>query len=174
MELAGSGIEVEDFAFEEGDLVLLYTDGVIEARDESGAFFPLIEQLASCPGDPQTLLQRLCQDLLAHAGGRLSDDAAMVAIKRETTTTAVAPPVAARGGLPVGQDGDEGERQPAPGFDTAPGHEDVDRASDAARRQFPHSRIRSFVPVLVEEVATDPLREKEPAQHDVGPGPTTA
>ncbi|MFD0345895.1 SpoIIE family protein phosphatase [Kitasatospora aburaviensis] len=36
-ELAGSsGVEVETFAFEEGDIALLYTDGVIEARDGSG------------------------------------------------------------------------------------------------------------------------------------------
>ncbi|MEV8099604.1 PP2C family protein-serine/threonine phosphatase [Kitasatospora sp. NPDC085879] len=85
-ELAGSGVEVETFAFEEGDIVLLYTDGVIEARDESGTFYPLTERLASCPtADPHTLLQRLCQDLLAHVGGRLGDDAAMVAIKRGPT-----------------------------------------------------------------------------------------
>ncbi|WNM44184.1 PP2C family protein-serine/threonine phosphatase [Kitasatospora sp. CM 4170] len=86
-ELAGSsGVEVETFAFEEGDIALLYTDGVIEARDGSGAFYPLAERLASWPpGDPHTLLRRLCEDLLAHAGGRLGDDAAMVAIKRDTT-----------------------------------------------------------------------------------------
>ncbi|AUY53441.1 serine/threonine-protein phosphatase [Streptomyces sp. CB01881] len=88
-ELAGSsGLEVETFAFEPGDIALLYTDGVIEARDESGAFYPLAERLASwAPSDPHALLRRLCQDLLAHAGGRLGDDAAMVAIKRDTTAT---------------------------------------------------------------------------------------
>ncbi|WP_431682195.1 PP2C family protein-serine/threonine phosphatase [Kitasatospora sp. KL5] len=85
---AGSGVQVESFAFEEGDIVLLYTDGVIEARDESGTFYPLTDRLASWPpGDPHTLLQRLCRDLLAHVGGRLGDDAAMVAIKRDTRAT---------------------------------------------------------------------------------------
>ncbi|MEW1913484.1 PP2C family protein-serine/threonine phosphatase [Kitasatospora sp. NPDC085895] len=100
-ELAGSEIEVETFAFQEGDTVLLYTDGVIEARNESGAFYPLAERLASWPpGDPHALLQRLCQDLLTHVGGRLGDDAAMVAIKRDTTTTASAGVPSAAAGSP--------------------------------------------------------------------------
>ncbi|MEV6209472.1 PP2C family protein-serine/threonine phosphatase [Kitasatospora sp. NPDC051914] len=88
-ELVEPGVQVETFAFEEGDIVLLYTDGVIEARDESGAFYPLTDRLTSWPpGDPHTLLRRLCQDLLAHVGGRLGDDAAMVAIKRDTGAAA--------------------------------------------------------------------------------------
>ncbi|GAA4880717.1 PP2C family protein-serine/threonine phosphatase [Kitasatospora terrestris] len=83
--LGPAGVEVEDFAFREGDLVLLYTDGVIEARNGSGDFYPLAERLGSWPSDdPEALLRGLCQDLLAHAGGSLGDDAAMVAIRRDT------------------------------------------------------------------------------------------
>ncbi|MFG2818703.1 PP2C family protein-serine/threonine phosphatase [Kitasatospora sp. NPDC048365] len=85
-----AGVEVESFPFREGDLVLLYTDGVIEARNGSGDFYPLTERLGSWPsGDPGALLRGLCQDLLAHAGGSLGDDAAMVAIRRDTAGPAV-------------------------------------------------------------------------------------
>lgn len=81
--LLDAGFVVESFAFEPGDIALLYTDGVIEARDHAGAFYPLAERLAGRPpSDPQTLLRRLSADLIAHAGGRLGDDAAMVAIER--------------------------------------------------------------------------------------------
>lgn len=81
--LLGADFVVETFAFEPGDIALLYTDGVIEARDQSGAFYPLAERIASWPPcDPPTLLQRLSADLVAHAGGRLGDDAAMVAVER--------------------------------------------------------------------------------------------
>jgi predicted amino acid-binding ACT domain protein len=74
----------ETFPFAAGDLVLLYTDGVIEARDDSGAFYPLAERISAfADEDPQALLRSLRRDLLAHTPhGRLGDDAAMVAIRR--------------------------------------------------------------------------------------------
>ncbi|MCP3820689.1 serine/threonine-protein phosphatase [Streptomyces sp. A3M-1-3] len=80
---AESAFAVETFAFAPGDVVLLYTDGVIEARDRSGTFYPLGERLTSWPDQgADTLLGHLCTDLLAHVGGFLGDDAAMVAIER--------------------------------------------------------------------------------------------
>lgn len=73
----------EAFAFEPGDIALLYTDGVIEARDRNGTFYPLAERVAAKSGKgPDALLAHLCADLLRHAGGHLDDDAAMVAIER--------------------------------------------------------------------------------------------
>ncbi|MEU2671802.1 PP2C family protein-serine/threonine phosphatase [Streptomyces sp. NPDC007164] len=73
----------ETFGFEAGDTLLLYTDGVIESRDRSGHFYPLRERAASRFGTgPEALLESLCADLLHHAGGRLGDDAALVAIER--------------------------------------------------------------------------------------------
>src|SRR5256885_4589025 len=48
-ELAAyGGDDVEIFPFDADDLLLLYTDGLIEARDSHGRFFPLIERVAGC------------------------------------------------------------------------------------------------------------------------------
>ncbi|MGW5420008.1 PP2C family protein-serine/threonine phosphatase [Streptomyces sp. NPDC003943] len=76
-------VTVETFPFGVGDVLLLYTDGVVEARDHSRAFYPLAERLAAWAGDdPTTLLGRLRADLQAYAGGHLGDDAALVAVER--------------------------------------------------------------------------------------------
>ncbi|MFE9933016.1 PP2C family protein-serine/threonine phosphatase [Streptomyces sp. NPDC005533] len=82
--LAAAPVTAQSFAFAAGDVLLLYTDGVLEARDREGAFYPLAERLAACSGmHPRALLDHLCRDLLAHAvGNTLGDDAAMVAIER--------------------------------------------------------------------------------------------
>ncbi|MEU5390228.1 PP2C family protein-serine/threonine phosphatase [Streptomyces tibetensis] len=73
----------EAFTFDHGDVVLLYTDGVIEARDANGTFYPLAQRVAGKPGkNPEALLTHLCKDLKRHVGGHLGDDAAMVAIER--------------------------------------------------------------------------------------------
>ncbi|GAA2743921.1 PP2C family protein-serine/threonine phosphatase [Kitasatospora cinereorecta] len=71
------------FRFEIGDTLLLYTDGVVEARDRAGAFYPLTERVARWTGStPEALVNHIRRDLLAHAGGRLGDDAALVAVRR--------------------------------------------------------------------------------------------
>ncbi|MFB4426437.1 PP2C family protein-serine/threonine phosphatase [Streptomyces sp. QL37] len=81
--LTAGGHTEDVFAFRAGDVLLLYTDGVTEARNGSGVFYPLAERVASWPGvGPETLLERVCADLLRHAGGRLGDDAALVAVER--------------------------------------------------------------------------------------------
>ncbi|MCW2882684.1 MAG: serine/threonine-protein phosphatase [Sphaerisporangium sp.] len=82
-ELSEPDYQVDMFDFKEGDTVLLYTDGVIEARSPDGAFYPLAERVLAWPGDgPETLVEHVRDDLLAYVGGRLGDDAAMVAIQR--------------------------------------------------------------------------------------------
>ncbi|MFE5813324.1 PP2C family protein-serine/threonine phosphatase [Streptomyces sp. NPDC056479] len=82
-EFVDSELSEETFAFEQGDIALLYTDGVIEARNREGTFYPLAERMAGKAGKgPDALLTGLCRDLLRHVGGHLGDDAAMVAIER--------------------------------------------------------------------------------------------
>ncbi|WP_030254634.1 MULTISPECIES: PP2C family protein-serine/threonine phosphatase [Streptomyces] len=85
-ELVPTTYEVDTFAFEPGDRLLIYTDGVIEARDARRRFYPLTERVAAWQSDrPSVLLHRLRRDLLAHVGGHLDDDAAMVVVERLTT-----------------------------------------------------------------------------------------
>ncbi|MGY0464674.1 SpoIIE family protein phosphatase [Kitasatospora sp. cg17-2] len=86
-ELVAAPYVVEDFPFLPGDRLLIYTDGVIEARDSERRFYPLTERVAertaAHPSEPPAaLLLHLRRDLLAHAGGRLDDDAAMVVVER--------------------------------------------------------------------------------------------
>jgi serine phosphatase RsbU (regulator of sigma subunit) len=75
---------METFPFATGDRLVLYTDGVIEARDRLGAFYPLAERLSAWKdADPDGLVRRIREDLLAHAGGGLPDDAAVVVVERQ-------------------------------------------------------------------------------------------
>lgn len=82
-DLLAPDVAVATFPFDVGDVLLLYTDGVVEARDPSRAFYPLVERLTAwAQDDPPTLLGRLRDDLQAYAGGHLGDDAALVAVER--------------------------------------------------------------------------------------------
>ncbi len=67
-----------------GDRMLFYTDGVSEARNRSGEFFPLAQcRTLSEAGDPDQILDDLSADVLRHVGHALDDDAAMLLICRE-------------------------------------------------------------------------------------------
>ncbi|MGW8352329.1 PP2C family protein-serine/threonine phosphatase [Streptomyces wedmorensis] len=82
-DILSPDVTVETFPFGVGDVLLLYTDGVVEARDHARAFYPLTERLTAWAGDdPPTLLDHLRADLQAYAGGHLGDDAALVAVER--------------------------------------------------------------------------------------------
>ncbi|MFI6354671.1 PP2C family protein-serine/threonine phosphatase [Streptomyces sp. NPDC050743] len=75
---------LDTFALGAEDTLLLYTDGVIEARNADGAFYPLAERLTpQNHRHPTALLNHLRGDLLHHVGGRLDDDAALIAIERQ-------------------------------------------------------------------------------------------
>ncbi|WP_329466759.1 PP2C family protein-serine/threonine phosphatase [Streptomyces sp. NBC_01431] len=83
-DLTEDQLTAQGFPFERGDIVLLYTDGVLEARDEAGRFYPLAQRATAWRGaGPHDLLRHLREGLLAHTATRtLGDDAAMVAIER--------------------------------------------------------------------------------------------
>jgi serine phosphatase RsbU (regulator of sigma subunit) len=66
-----------------GDRLLFYTDGITEARDRQGVFYPL-ERSSALLGLPDlgSALDRLIEDVLRHVGQALQDDAAMLLIGR--------------------------------------------------------------------------------------------
>ncbi|MEU8266133.1 PP2C family protein-serine/threonine phosphatase [Sphaerisporangium sp. NPDC049002] len=69
-------------AFGPGDQILLYTDGVIEARDRSGRFYPLTDRAFLLKDDdPEAALEALRLDLVAHVDAPLHDDAAMLLLR---------------------------------------------------------------------------------------------
>jgi hypothetical protein len=82
-ELLEVGYEVATYRFAQGDVLLLYTDGLSEARDGEGAFYPLAARLpALWTLDPESLLTELAKDLRDYTGHPLDDDLAMVAVER--------------------------------------------------------------------------------------------
>ena len=82
-DLDGDTGHVDPYAVAVGDTLLLYTDGVTEARDARGVFYPLAERLERWTGyPPERLLDAVRADLLQHADSRLADDVAMVAVRR--------------------------------------------------------------------------------------------
>jgi hypothetical protein len=82
------GYETVELDWEPGDLLLLMSDGYVEATDETGEPYGW-ERLAERLGDlagagPETLIERLEGDLRSYLGGRpLEDDVTLVAIAFE-------------------------------------------------------------------------------------------
>ncbi|MGW2477966.1 PP2C family protein-serine/threonine phosphatase [Streptomyces sp. NPDC001665] len=70
-------------------VLLLYTDGLAEARDASGAFYPLIERLRHAPTDPAHLVRHLVADATQWTY-RLTDDTALITLT--THRDAASPP----------------------------------------------------------------------------------
>ncbi|WJV45359.1 PP2C family protein-serine/threonine phosphatase [Streptomyces flavofungini] len=68
--------------FAPGDQLLFYTDGVTEARDADGTFFPLEERagLLKSP-EAEAAIEALREDVVRHARGPLHDDAAMLLLR---------------------------------------------------------------------------------------------
>jgi sigma-B regulation protein RsbU (phosphoserine phosphatase) len=94
-ELVESGNSLGEFSMEPGDLLLLYTDGLIEAKDARGEQFGIgrvkAALLAAAGREPAAILGALRAELLAFAeagdrrkhGGRLADDLTMVLLRRD-------------------------------------------------------------------------------------------
>ncbi|MEU6758351.1 PP2C family protein-serine/threonine phosphatase [Streptomyces sp. NPDC046685] len=82
-ELIGEHYTVDTFDFGPGDLLLVYTDGIAEARARDGEFFPLTAWMrGQPPTPPRELLAALHRDLLRYTRGRLDDDIAALAVRR--------------------------------------------------------------------------------------------
>ncbi|MDQ0938061.1 PP2C family protein-serine/threonine phosphatase [Streptomyces turgidiscabies] len=70
-----------------GEALLLHTDGVEDARDAHGRFFPLPAVLAEAvrtqPVSPQAVLGAVFSRLLRHAGGSPTDDVAVLVLRND-------------------------------------------------------------------------------------------
>jgi serine phosphatase RsbU (regulator of sigma subunit) len=98
IDLANLGVSAEPAIgtehLEPGDCVLLYTDGVVEARSPDGEFFGdqrladlVLSSMASGLPPPETM-RRVVRAILAHQQGRLTDDASLVLIQWPTADPA--------------------------------------------------------------------------------------
>ena len=80
-------VVVAEEAFEPGDRLLLYTDGVTEARDTADELFgldrlvELAERLSGADLPPAEVVRRLSHAVLAHASGPPRDDATLVLVE---------------------------------------------------------------------------------------------
>ncbi|MCK1820790.1 serine/threonine-protein phosphatase [Streptomyces sp. XM83C] len=67
-----------------GELLVLHTDGVEDARDSQGRFFPLRDTLARAartrPVTPEAVVGTVLSEVRRHAAGRPTDDMALLAL----------------------------------------------------------------------------------------------
>jgi serine phosphatase RsbU (regulator of sigma subunit) len=85
-DLTGGGRHTHKVTFAPYHRLLLYTDGISEARDRAGRFYPLVERgWLLTERDLEAALDGLEADVLRHVGGCLDDDAAMLLVERRTT-----------------------------------------------------------------------------------------
>ncbi|MEV8088301.1 PP2C family protein-serine/threonine phosphatase [Streptomyces nigra] len=94
--LSGETPDLHVLPFTDGDQLLLYTDGVTEARNHDREFYPLAEGLArhTCD-DPAETVTSLHGELLHHVGGHLHDDAALLLLRKPVPAEAPMPAPAA-------------------------------------------------------------------------------
>jgi hypothetical protein len=85
--LEGTAQSVLELSLQPQDVVLFYSDGVIEARADGGQEFGLdrFMDMAGRHGDPDipllVLVRQVLDAVLEHAKGRLKDDATLVALR---------------------------------------------------------------------------------------------
>lgn len=74
---------VQEWEFPQGTTLLLFTDGVTEARDADGTFYDAGRRLSGRQfRSPDALLDALTEDVACHTGGETADDMALLAIRR--------------------------------------------------------------------------------------------
>ena len=81
----GSEPGVTEHPWTAGARILFYTDGLVEARDKRGDFFPLDGDFAAelGVGTVEEALDRLVEHLLGWGGNKMSDDLALVLAESE-------------------------------------------------------------------------------------------
>ncbi|MDF6040769.1 serine/threonine-protein phosphatase [Streptomyces sp. JH14] len=90
-DLTGVPPQLQHASLALDETLLLFTDGVTEARDADGTFFPLREHIAAAladdPGvaEPVRLVQLIRDATLRHTGGQLADDTTVFAVRYATT-----------------------------------------------------------------------------------------
>jgi serine phosphatase RsbU (regulator of sigma subunit) len=86
-ELSSVVATIAELALEPGDGVLLYTDGVVEARNPDGEYFSearlrdLLEREHRAGGQPSEIVRRLVRTTLAFSQVRLRDDATLLYLR---------------------------------------------------------------------------------------------
>ena len=88
--------------FSAGDELLVFTDGLVEARNRLGVYFDPAGVLAAAPAEEvgPPVLARLTAALDAHVTGRLSDDLAAVLVRHSPDAAPAGPAVPAVVGAP--------------------------------------------------------------------------
>ncbi|MGA4841002.1 PP2C family protein-serine/threonine phosphatase [Streptomyces sp. G45] len=85
-ELGGWPDRADETEFPPGSTLLLYTDGLTEARDAHGVFYDPVARLGGrvFAGDdaPEALVSTLVAEVIAHTGGGATDDLALLAVRR--------------------------------------------------------------------------------------------
>ncbi|MDJ0381667.1 PP2C family protein-serine/threonine phosphatase [Streptomyces sp. G-G2] len=69
-----------------GEALFLHTDGIADARDRAGRFFPLaraVTETATTALTPARLVAGVHAALLRHTGGRLADDVALLVLRND-------------------------------------------------------------------------------------------
>jgi serine phosphatase RsbU (regulator of sigma subunit) len=76
----------------EGDRLVFYTDGLLEARDRAGRFFRLEDCADTLRGpDLEAAADELLDRLVAHTGRRLDDDVALLLFEAASSPVAGEP-----------------------------------------------------------------------------------
>ena len=73
-----------ELPLEEGSIIAMYTDGLIEARPAGGEPFGqkrMAKKLAGFSGNAQETAEMLLEGAVLYSGGRLLDDIAIVVVK---------------------------------------------------------------------------------------------
>jgi serine phosphatase RsbU (regulator of sigma subunit) len=95
----GSRPVTATFAFERGDRVAIFTDGLTEARDRSGHFLSLrTVATALATGGVESAADRILSAIDDHTGGQAEDDLALLVIERAVGARVRGPRVEVMGG----------------------------------------------------------------------------